>query len=74
MIASGECGWQDIPGRAQAVVELFQMSVIRKVDGPDERLWITRIGESQFCVSWDTSFPEVSVVAGKIRRTRRSSG
>ena len=65
LIAIGECGWQDFPSRAQAVVEHFGMTVTQKVDGLDQLLWIARRGDSQFCISWDIWFPEVSVMAWK---------
>ena len=26
-------------------------------------MWITRIGKAQFCISWDTWVPEVSIIA-----------
>ena len=41
------------------------MTVTQKVDGLDQRLWIARRGDSQFCISWDIWFPEVSVMAWK---------
>jgi hypothetical protein len=63
LIATGECQWQEFPLLAQAVVDHFGMTVMKKTDGLDERVWITRIGESQFCVSWDSWFPEVSIMA-----------
>jgi hypothetical protein len=63
LIANGKCEWEEFPDRAQAVVDHFGMTVTEKVDGLDERLWIAHIGESQFCISWDFWFPEVSIMA-----------
>jgi hypothetical protein len=63
LIASGECEWQDFPRRAQAVVDHFGMTVAKKIDGLDERMWIACAGDSQFCISWDIWFPEVSIMA-----------
>ncbi len=63
LVAIGECDWQEFPGRAQAVVDHFGMEVTEKIDGLDERMWIASAGDSQFCISWDTWFPEVSIMA-----------
>ena len=63
LIAIGECEWHEFPGRAKAVAKHFDMTVSEKVDGLDERVWITRIGDSQFCVSWDIWIPEISIMA-----------
>jgi uncharacterized protein DUF3630 len=63
LIANGECEWQGFPDRAQAVVDHFGMTVLEKVDSQDERMWIARIEDSQFCISWDDWHPEVSIVA-----------
>jgi len=41
----------------------FRMTVLEKIDGPDVRMWITRIGPAGFCISWDDWFAEVSVMA-----------
>jgi hypothetical protein len=63
LIASGECEWQVFPRRAQEVVDHFGMTVTKKIDGLDVRMWIACIGDSQFCISWDIWFPEVSIMA-----------
>jgi hypothetical protein len=63
LIAIGECEWQHFPHRAQEVVDHFGMTVTKKIDGLNERLLIARFGESQFCISWDIWFPEVSTMA-----------
>ena len=63
LIASGECEWEHFPRRAQEVVDHFGMTVRKKIDGCDERLWIACIGASQFCISWDIWSPEVSIMA-----------
>lgn len=63
LVLTGECEWDDFPIHAQRVVEHFGMVVIEKMDGLNERMWITRIGESRFCVSWDIWVPEVSIMA-----------
>jgi hypothetical protein len=39
------------------------MTVVNKVDGACERLWITRIGAAEFCISWDDWLLEVSVMS-----------
>lgn len=63
LVAIGECTWDEFPKRAETVVNHFGMDVVNKSDGLDERLWITRIGRSKFCVSWDIWLPEVSIIA-----------
>ena len=63
LIAAGECDWQEFPQRAQAIVDRLGMVVTDKIDGLDQRIWIVCLGESQFCIGWDTWFPEVSIVA-----------
>jgi hypothetical protein len=63
LIASGGCEWQDFPCRAQAVVDHFRMTVTKKIDGLDGRMWIACAGDSQFCISWDIWCPEVSIMA-----------
>ncbi|MDQ3329723.1 MAG: hypothetical protein M3552_03580 [Planctomycetota bacterium] len=61
-IVGTECGWDDFPQRAQAVIDHFGMEVVSKTDGLDERVWITTRGSHEFRVSWDTWVPEVSVM------------
>lgn len=63
LIATGECEWKEFPRRAHEVVKHFGMSITEKLDGVDERMWITQIDGSLFCVSWDIWFPEVSIMA-----------
>ncbi len=63
LIIGRECAWDDFPAGAQQIVNEFHMVVREKIDGLDERMWITAIGEATFCISWDTWFPEVSVMA-----------
>jgi hypothetical protein len=63
LVVGQPCGWEEFPGRARAVVDCFGMSVVEKVDGVGERLWIARLGEAQFCISWDDWFGELSIIA-----------
>ena len=63
VIATGPCEWQDFPRRAQAVVDHFAMSVMKKIDSLDERMWIASVGDSQFCISWDIWSPEIAVMS-----------
>ena len=63
LIAAGECDWHEFPRRAAAVVDRFGMTVVEKIDGRDERIWITRVGDDRFCVSWDTWLLELTVIA-----------
>jgi hypothetical protein len=63
LVAKGECEWHEFPQRAQAVVNRFRMKVLEHIDGPNERMWITGVDGSRFCISWDIWLPEVSIVA-----------
>jgi hypothetical protein len=66
LVACGQSQWQDFPQRAQRVADHFGMIVTKKIDGEDERLWLVRLGELQFCISWDIWFPEVCISAWDI--------
>jgi hypothetical protein len=63
LIAGAQCEWQEFPGRAQAIVDRLRMTIVTKIDGPDEQMWIASIGNAQFCISWDTWLQEVSIMA-----------
>ena len=63
LIVGGACESHEFPGRAQEIVDRFHMTVVSRIDGLDERMWITSIGAAQLCISWDTWFQEVSVIA-----------
>src|SRR5215218_9133194 len=63
LVVGGECGWGEFPARARAVVRLFGMKPVEKVDGPDLRMWITRVGGEEFCISWDDWFFALTVMS-----------
>jgi hypothetical protein len=63
LVVGTECGWDEFPARAKVIVDHFGMKVREEIDGLDERLWITSIGDAEFCVSWDVWIPEVSIMA-----------
>lgn len=63
LIVTAECEWDDFPRIAQEVVSLFGMTPAKKIDGPNERLWIARLSDAEFCISWDIWRTEVSIMA-----------
>lgn len=63
LLLSGEHQWQDFPSGARAITEHFGMTVAEKIGGLDVRMWITRLGAAEFCISWDHWLLEVSVMA-----------
>ena len=62
LIDAAACHWDDFPARAQAVTDWLRMTVTHKIDGLDERIWTARLGEAQFCISWDTWSDELSIM------------
>ena len=63
LLLHGEHEWQEFPRLAAAIAVHFGMTVVRRIDGPAERMWITRCGPAEFCISWDDWLREVSVIA-----------
>ena len=63
LLIGEECECEAFPTRAAEVVKRFGMRVTEVIDGFEERLVIARIGDAEFCISWDIWIPEVSVMA-----------
>ena len=63
LLLGGEYQWRDFPRCARALSDRFGMTVVEKIDGPDVRMWITRLGAAEFCISWDDWLLEVCVMA-----------
>ena len=55
--------YQSFEQHAQAVVDQFDMTVVRKIDGPGERMWLVKYEGHDLCVSWDDWFGEVTIMA-----------
>jgi hypothetical protein len=63
LIVGAECSWEEFPGRAQEIVDQFQLLVAKRIDGFDERMWIAYTEGATFCISWDVWTREVSIMA-----------
>jgi hypothetical protein len=63
LIVADEIDDQDFEQHAQAIIDRFEMTVVRKIDGPRERMWIVEYEGHDLCVSWDDWFGELTIMA-----------
>ncbi|MBK7586245.1 MAG: hypothetical protein IPI67_39425 [Myxococcales bacterium] len=55
--------FEEFPAHAQPFVDVVRAHIEQRVDGPDERLWLLKVGAHSLSISWDGSDPDVIVMA-----------
>jgi hypothetical protein len=62
LIVCPQCDWDEFPRYADAVVNQFGMMITRQIDGVDVRMWLVKLNQAEYCISWDDWMYEVSLM------------